>query len=141
MAEPLGKRIQDLEKTVIINLKQAELAEHPHFYHGALKDPREPITLTYKVPEIYRQGGDEVYDPFFDNLPLQQILESSFPGVLEIKIDYDETAQQHRIQIKPESKFINDAFKFKYDVISRINDEILRYMGDQPRESKRKVKK
>lgn len=139
MADPIGPKIQNLEKVIIANLKETELVEHPHFYHRNLRDMREPLSLCYKVAEVYRTQGD-YYDPLIEIFPLMDILRKQYPGVLEIKTNYDEATQVRTLKMKLEFCPIDDIEQFKYDILLRINDALVQYLrqlGKTPVEKKK----
>jgi len=128
MAIPLGKKIQDLERIIIINLKETELVEHPHFYHGDIRDSREPLTLSYKVGDSYKQ--DSSYDPLSRTLPIEkQIGKTS--GVAYIQPDYDPQTGVHTIKISLNpGTTTNDALDIKYRLLLIIDDMIKEYLRE-----------
>lgn len=135
MTTPIGSRIQNLEKAIMANLKETELVEHPHFYHRNLRDLKEPITLCYKVVDVYRQESDS-YDPLFEILQLNQALETA-PGVLELKRRYDEQTGVHTIQVRLDESTVQDALNFKYDLLLAVNHLVGEYLieiGKKPNE-------
>ena len=130
MKTPLGTKIQGLEKILIENMKLTELVEHPHIYHGELKNPKEPLIISYKIAETYKKAG-KIYDPFMKVFPLNEILEKNYPGVLQIKTKYDEQTKIHTLQLSLEHSLIEDALEFKYQVLLKINEEISKHLTNQ----------
>lgn len=137
MKTPLGSRIQDLEKLVIRNLKETELVEHPHIYHGDLRKKDDPLSLSYKVAEVYRTQG-EYYDPLIEIFPLIDILGKQYPGVIEIKTSYDEVTQVRTIKLRLEYCPISDIMQFKQDILSNINKTITKYLEQIGKRHERK---
>lgn len=143
MKTPLGTQIQDLEKLVIQNLKETDLVEHPHFYHRNLKDPKEPLTLCYKVAEIYTREIDS-YDPLIELIPLEQALQTGLQGIPVIDTKYDEGTGVHTLNIGLDHTSDIDAMDFKYQVLLRINSSVSRYLiksGEKPRKKQGSYKK
>ncbi len=128
MGTPLGTKIQGLERTVIENLKETGLVEHPRFYHRDLKDPDEPVTLAYKVAEIYTQELDS-FDPLIYLLPLEEEIRN-VAGVMTIQSQYDEQTGVHTLRIMLDKSSILDALQFKYELLLKINQRVEKYVRD-----------
>ncbi len=122
-----GSKIQSLEKLIIDNLKGTELVEHPHIYHGDLRKKDEPLSLAYKVAEVYREAG-EFFDPLIQVFPLLEILQSDYPGVFEIKTGYDKNTRVRTLQFRLVYCPLQDVMQFKYEVLLKINQRILEYL-------------
>ena len=127
MKKLTGSKIQDLEKIIIANMKETGLVEHPHIYHGDLKNPNELITLAYKTAETYR-NSQRPFDPFIQVFPLPEILMQSYSGIIEIKTEYHELSNTHRLHIKLEGSSVADAIEFKYNMLQIINNSLVRYI-------------
>jgi len=138
MKTPIGTSIQGLERLLIENLKETELIEHPHIYHGDLRKKDEPISLSYKVAEVYRTQG-EYYDPLFEIFPLIDILRKQYAGTIEIGTSCDEATRVRTIRLRLEYCPHPDVMQFKFEVlldINRVISDYLRQIGKRPKERK-----
>lgn len=124
---PLGSRIQDLERLVITSLKETELVEHPHIYHGDLRKKDDPLSLSYKAAEVYR-AQEEYFDPLIEIFPLISILAKKYRGEVEIKTDYNEATQIRTIRMRLEHCPLIDVMQFKHDILLYINRAVSEYL-------------
>ncbi len=127
MKTPIGTRIQNLERLIVESLKETGLVDHPHIYHGDLKKIDGPISITYKVREVPKRHRED-YDPFFDMLPIPDMLAESYPGVLEIESSRDEEKQIRILKFRLCHSQNKEALEFKYDVFLKIYERILLYL-------------
>lgn len=137
MTTSIGARVQTLEKIIIANMKETGLVEHPHIYHGDLKNPREPISISYKSP--YEQSPEDIQkrgliDPFYDEMHLIDDIRK-YPGVLEYTDRYDENTGVHTMAFKLDHTARRDMLEFKFEFLRYINGKISSYiikMGGKP---------
>lgn len=130
-----GSKVQDLEKTIIANLKETELVEHPHFYHRNLRNPKEPLILSYKAVDVYRRELDS-YDPLLDILQISKEIGDK-PGISEIKTEYNAQTGVHTLQVRLDQSSVSDALDFKYNLLLTMDNLIREYLietGKKPTE-------